>query len=318
MKPMNSSHASAALEIRHLRLVRAVAAEGSVTRAARQLHLTQSAVSHQLVDLERALGTRLFDRVSRKMVLTSAGARLLAGSERVLRDLTTLERDLRSMGEDARVPLRVTTGCYTAYRWLPGVLGRFSDAFPRVDVTIVLEATRRVPEAFAADEVDFAITAEPPRDDALEITPLVKSDVVVVGRPDHPAFGGSERGVTWSALRGTRILVPDLSAYLSNRIDRAIRGDDPHAPPVRFQFIPLTEALLDLAQAGAGVALMDAWVVEPLVARAGKKALVARPLIPAVVRPFCAVYRRSNPRHLPLAELARAVQKESRAKVKSR
>src|SRR5262245_30515671 len=100
------------LEVRHLRLVQAVADEQSVTRAAGRLHLSQSAVSHQLLDLERDLGTRLFDRIGKRMVPTPAGARVLSYAERLLGELSTLERDIVELQRDVRVPLRITTSCY--------------------------------------------------------------------------------------------------------------------------------------------------------------------------------------------------------------
>src|SRR4051794_40649092 len=150
---MQIMHASCRLEIKHLRLVQAIAAEGTVTRAAGRLHLSQSAVSHQLVDLERDLSTRLFDRIGKRMIPTRAGSRVLASAERLLDELTSLERDLTEDGREARIPLRVTASCYTSYEWLPAALVHFAEAHPRVDITIVLEATRRGMEALAADEV---------------------------------------------------------------------------------------------------------------------------------------------------------------------
>ena len=75
------------LEIRHLRLVSAVANVGSLTRAGDQLHLTQSALSHQLRDIESRLGAALFLRVGKRLVLTPAGERLLASARDVLERL---------------------------------------------------------------------------------------------------------------------------------------------------------------------------------------------------------------------------------------
>src|ERR1700686_1824027 len=88
---------SVKLEIRHLRLLAAVADSGSVTEAGKCLHLTQSARSHQLRDAEEKLGTALFLRLGRKMVLTPAGERLIACARRVLDELSNTEVQIEGL-----------------------------------------------------------------------------------------------------------------------------------------------------------------------------------------------------------------------------
>src|SRR6266852_7381546 len=95
------------LEIRHLRLVSAVADVGSLTRAGDQLHLTQSALSHQLRDIETRLGAALFLRVGKRLVLTPAGERLLASARDVLERLRQAEDDIRQMGKEHAGVLRL-------------------------------------------------------------------------------------------------------------------------------------------------------------------------------------------------------------------
>lgn len=307
------------LEVRHLRLVRAIAVERSVTKAAASLHFSQSAASHQLVELEKRLGVRLFDRIGKRMVLTTEGARLLELSERVLAELATVERDLARARRDGRTPLRVTTSCYTSYRWLPAALMHFADRHPRVDVTIVLEATRRATEALVADEVDFAVTLDPPRDPGFTSKLVVSSPLVVLASPTHLVMtrrDPARPSIPWRDLRGATVLLPDPHAANFAAIESAVRGDwertsgERLARPVRFQTIPLTEALIELATAGTGVALEDAWVAAPQVA-AARGALVAVPIRPQYLRTFYASFRKRNPRGLPLEELAALVARES-------
>src|SRR3954463_1497751 len=119
------------LEIRHLRLVAAVADVGSLTRAGDQLHLTQSALSHQLRDIESRLGAALFLRVGKRLVLTPAGERLLASATDVLARLERTEQDIREMGRDRAGSLRITTECYTCYHWLPPPLLAHPPQLPR-------------------------------------------------------------------------------------------------------------------------------------------------------------------------------------------
>src|SRR5262252_10360059 len=94
------------LEIRHLQLVAAVADVGSLTRAGDRLHLTQSALSHQLRDIESRLGTPLFLRVGKRLVLTPAGERLLVSARDVLERLERAEREIRQMGKERAGVLR--------------------------------------------------------------------------------------------------------------------------------------------------------------------------------------------------------------------
>src|SRR6202163_2585876 len=110
---MNYTHVnmSPKLEVRHLKLLVTVAEEGSVTRAGLRLHLTQSALSHQLRDAEERLRTRLFDRIGKRMVLTPAGKRLLASARAVLEELDGAEREIRQGSGCLREVLRFTTQC---------------------------------------------------------------------------------------------------------------------------------------------------------------------------------------------------------------
>lgn len=301
------------LEVRHLRLVQAVAAEANVTRAAGRLHLSQSAVSHQLLDLERDLGARLFDRVGKKMVPTAAGARLVDAASRLLAELSGIERDVLGMREGARVPLRVASSCYTSYHWLPTALTRFGREHPRVDIAVVLDATRRVEEALANDEVDLAIVNEAPRDEAWAKLPIVTSEFVALVSPKHPAVADQRKktpSLRWSDLRGRTILVPDISDKLLARLESAVReswhaeSGERLATPFDLRKVPITEALVELARGGHGIAVMDRWTVEPYV----RKDLLAVPILPRGKRTFHAVWRKANPRGLPIEELVAIIE----------
>src|SRR6476646_10252520 len=97
------------IDVRHLRLIAAVAEVGSLTRAGDRLHLTQSALSHQLRDIESRLGAALFLRVGKRLVLTPAGERLLATARDVLGRLDETETAIREVGKDGAGLLRLTT-----------------------------------------------------------------------------------------------------------------------------------------------------------------------------------------------------------------
>src|SRR5580765_2340331 len=106
------------LEIRHLKLLAAVAEEESVTAAGKRLHLTQSALSHQLRDAEEKLGTPLFLRLGKRMALTAAGKKVLDVARRILKDLKEVESQVLGLNGDSHSVIRLSTECYTCYHWL--------------------------------------------------------------------------------------------------------------------------------------------------------------------------------------------------------
>ena len=135
------------LELRHLKLVEAIAVEGAMTRAAARLNITQSALSHQLAGLEEGLGVSLFRRVPRGVILTEAGEKLLDCARLVLPTVREARELVAAADSKAQGTLRISTECYTCYHWLPSRLKTFQESFPHMEVEIVVEATRRPIEA---------------------------------------------------------------------------------------------------------------------------------------------------------------------------
>src|SRR5262245_23486087 len=166
------------LEIRHLRLVEAIAEEESVTGAGVRLHLTQSALSHQLRDIETRLGTPLFLRLNKRMLLTPAGERLLTSARDVLDRLRRAEDEIRRSAADGGGLLRLAVECYTCYHWLPPVLSMrsFREKYRRVEVRIVAEATRQPLEWLLQGKLDLAVVSSPARDRRLVRRPLFQDE----------------------------------------------------------------------------------------------------------------------------------------------
>src|SRR5215813_8362246 len=160
-----------ALDTRHLRLLHAIVAEGGVSAAARKLHLTQPALSHQLRAAEDELGVRLFDRINKKMVLTPTGRRLLDRSRPILQELDAAEKELR-LSPSAPPAIRISTECYTCYHWLPARLQLFRETLPDADVQIVVEATHHPLPVLLEGRLDIALVANPRKHCRLEFRSL--------------------------------------------------------------------------------------------------------------------------------------------------
>jgi LysR family transcriptional regulator for metE and metH len=258
------------LEVRHLRLVSAIADTGSLTRAGDRLHLTQSALSHQLRDIESRLEAALFLRVGKRLVLTPAGERLLLSARDVLTRLQQTELEIRQMGKERGGVLRITTECYTCYHWLPPILTHYRRQFPRVEVRIDVHATSRPIEMLLAGTIDLALVSSRVRDRRLVVRPVFEDEQIVIASPSHPFAGKTH--VRVADMQGQTLFLypPKEDSRVLNEILLPAG-----AAPSRVEEVQLTEAIVELVRAGLGVSVLARWAVQPLVA-SGR--LVARPL----------------------------------------
>ena len=295
------------LEVRHLRLVRAIAEEGGPTRAASRLHLTQSAVSHQLAELEGRLGVALFTRVRRQLKLTPAGARLVESARVLLADLARVERELHDAGTRKREVLRIAVECFTSYHWLPPIVAGLAAEYPHVEVRIVLDATREPVAALLRGTLELALVSSPVRDGGLVSEPLFDDEWTVILAPAHPLAG---RPFISAAELGSETLFAHAAPRSDvERLRELIAAE--HAPMPHVTPVPLTDALVELVKAGLGVAIVSRWAVAPWIARGE---IVARRLTrTGLEEKWSAVYRRDAEGRLPLARFSALLRASSKS-----
>lgn len=269
--------ASVCLDIRELRIAVALAVAGSTAKAALALHLTQPAVSRALLGAEDKLRTKLFDRTPRGLVATPAGAELVAGATRLLADLADLERRVCSPPQRA-APLRVVCQCYTAYHWLPSTLRSLRESFPAFDVDVAVDHTVDPEAALADGSVDVALlTTARAAGAGVRHARLFEDEIVFVLAASHPL--AARRALTLADLREQTLLTsrtpPEEAAwFMRNAFGRA-------RPRLRFERLPLTEAIVDFTRAGFGIAVMSEWIASPHLARGDlvAKRLASGPLM---------------------------------------
>ncbi len=275
------------LDVKHLRLVRAVAEQGTVTRAAASLFLTQSALSHQLLTLEKRVGAPLFLREGKRMTPTAAGRRLLASAERILADLASLEDELRRVASGRDVRIRLSTECYTTYAWLPRAMEEFTREHPSVEIQIAADAAPVAIQALLDGRLDVAIAFNAAMDPRLESVPLFEDELVALMRPDHrlasrpylvPPDFAAENLLVYSVL--------ELSTFYLTVLEPAcIR-------PRRVSTAHLTEAMVEMARAGMGIPVLARWAVADQIGRG----LVAVPITETGVRRhWRGVFRKGDP-----------------------
>jgi LysR family transcriptional regulator, regulator for metE and metH len=256
------------LDIKSLQLVLAIHDERGVTRAGERLGVTQSALSHQLREIEDRLRTPLFLRIKKRMVITPAGETVVRLARRVLHDLAAAEEEIRNLGNGTRGVIRLSTQCYTCYHWLPAILRKFGRRYPDVEVRIDVGATRQALRALLDGRLDVAIVNTDPRDAAVELTPLFEDEMLLVVPDDHSlARSASVR----PAQIANEHLLLHTSAEDSGFVQSVLAPAG--AVPERCSQVELTEAIVELVRAGMGVTVMADWAVRGYQRRGGIRAI---------------------------------------------
>jgi len=257
------------LDSRHLRLVAEVARAESVTRAADRLNVTQSAVSHQLRDIEERLGTPLFIRSGRRMLLTAAGTHLVGAADRVLGEIARAEATVGRLARSQAGEFRVCTQCHTGYHWIPPLLEVLRRRFPDIEVRIAAEHTMRALDALLDAKLDLAIINTNPRDKRIRVRPLFEDEHAAIVPPSHPwtkrAF------VSPQELANERLFLYSRSIEDSYLVQQVMRPAG--VEPRQVTFLQLTEAIVEMVKAGMGVSVLPTWSIAPALAAGAVRAV---------------------------------------------
>ena len=245
------------MEIRHLQMVKEVATQGNLTKAADRLFLTQSALSHQLKEIEGYFNTQLFIRDKKHMLLTPAGEVVLQAAEKILQEVTKTRAKVRCLTDKEAGEVRLCTQCYTSYHWLAGFLREFGGIYPKVDVKVELEAaTHFADQHLLNNTIDVAIT-EGDKNPKFTYTPLFQDEFVAIVAPDHPWAG--RRWVEIDEFADQNYIMYNIPDEESSNFMMLFK----HRRPPKVYKITLTEAILEMVKAGLGVAVLPNWVVRP-------------------------------------------------------
>lgn len=171
-----------------LQVFAAVARHLSFTAAARELHLTQPAVTMQVKELERICGAPLFERMGRRIYLTEAGRNVAAGAAGVAEALRETQEKLDALHGLKKGLLKLGT-VSTAKYFAPALIAAFTDIHPGVTVRFSVGNREEVVGLLAGNEVDLAIMGRPPREIETVAEPFAKHPLIVIAAPSHPLAG---------------------------------------------------------------------------------------------------------------------------------
>jgi len=288
------------MTLEQLAIFIAVAEREHLTRAADAIHLTPSAVSSAIKNLEQHYGVELFHRVGRRIELTDTGRIFLTEARETLARARSAELVLAELGGLMRGTLSVYASQTIASYWLPPRLMRFRAAFPRIELTLTLGNTRTVASAVVSGQADLGFVEGELDEPALAASAVDQDQLTILVAPGHP--WAKARSIGPQSFGETNWIMRELGSGTRSVFEKALAGLGvaPDSLPIAL-VMPSNEAILSALAGGQCAA-----AISRLAARSHIDAghLVAIDL-PLGSRTFLSLHHRERHRSKAALELAR-------------
>ncbi|MFA0076632.1 LysR substrate-binding domain-containing protein [Vibrio artabrorum] len=275
------------IELKHLRTLTTLRDSGSLTATATSLHLTQSALSHQLKDLEARIGGQLFLRKTRPVKFTSEGEILLKLADEIQPKVAKAENELASLKEDVNGRLHMAIECHSCFQWLMPALKEYQVAWPTVTLDFSSGFGFEPLPALMAGELDLVITSDIQPRSEVHYEPLFDFEMRLITAINSP-------------LAEKQIIEPqDLSdiTMLSYPVQKQRLDVVKHflqpagVDPKKWKQADNTLMLVQMVSAGLGVAALPNWAISEF----SRQGLIAsKPLGKGLSRRLFAAVRNSE------------------------
>jgi DNA-binding transcriptional LysR family regulator len=283
------------LTLRQLEIFCAVAQAGSTVAAAQAVSLSQSATSAALQQLELALGSQLFERVGKRLVLNDAGRALLPQALDMLEQARAIEQAFSLKGSGLPVRLRLAASTTIGSYVLPPVLAAFARSHPQVAVDLQIANTAEVAEAVQALEVDLGLIEGTSHWQGMEVQPWLRDELVIVCAPQDPlALQAVQKSVGAAALRQARWLLREPGSGTREMVEHALLPRLHQLPAAAT--LGSSEAIARCVAQGLGISCLPRVLVQPLV-DAGELQVLPT-VLPRMQRHF-SLLQRAGKRHSP-------------------
>lgn len=245
------------IEIKHLRTLSTLNNTGSLVEAARQLHLTQSALSHQLKELEGRLNCSLFVRKSRPIRFTVAGLRLLELADSVLPEVSSAERDLSRFVSGDAGRLHMAVECHSCFQWLMPAIDGFRDSWPEVELDFSSGFSFLPLPALKRGNLDLVVTADPQPIEGICYIPLFSYQPMLALSRHHRLANKTfiePEELAQETLITYPVEIERLDIFNQFLIPAGVS-------PAKIRHADMTLMMLQLVASGRGVAGLPNWAL---------------------------------------------------------
>ena len=213
------------IEFRHLRTFLVLAQVANFSETGRQLGLSQSAVSRHTRGLEEMLGVRLFERLGRRAMLTSAGQALRKRLQTLMREAESLPRVIRDLAEGVRGDLRIGASGTAANAIVPPLLGAYRRRYPNVELALQSSNSARLLETLESGEIDLAFVGSEALPTGVSVLAEIPDEVIAIASRTH-SFAG--RRIIQEDLRSCDFIYRDLGSDTRALVEQWFQTEGVH------------------------------------------------------------------------------------------
>lgn len=246
------------MEIKYFRLIKTIADEGSIANSSEKLFLTQSALSHQLKDLETQLQFKVFIRTRNKWELTEEGAELYKLGNTVLDTIDKGFKNINQIRSGSIGNIKLSTECYSFYQGLPGFIEKMGILYPDIDVDLILEATHQPISKLLSNDIDIAIVTSKPKNDSLSSIEIFQDEIFAIAHKESAL--NKLDFIEASVFSNLHLIIHSFPLETVSVYEHFLKPNS--ITPKKITAIPLTEVALDMVNSNFGIMCMPKWALK--------------------------------------------------------
>lgn len=240
------------------RLIKTIEEEGNIANSAEKLYLTQSALSHQLRELEERLGFKVFHRTRNKWQLTDEGTELYKMGSSILKSLENGFQKIEQLRTGSAGNIKVSTECYSFYQGLSAFIQKMGLLYPEIEVDLILEATHQPISKILSNEIDIAIVTSKPSNETLSSIEIHEDEIFAIMHKENPL--NKAEFLEANDFLNTHLIIHSFPLETVSVYEHFLKPNK--IMPLKISAIPLTEVALEMVDANMGIMCMPVWALK--------------------------------------------------------
>ena len=247
------------MELKYFRLIKTIEEEGNLANSSERLFLTQSALSHQLRDLEEQLGFKVFHRTRNKWELTQEGTELYKLANKIFSTIDEGFTAIKHIKEGSKGTIKLSAECQSFFHAIPSFIQKMGMLYPQIDIDITLGATHQTISQVLSNDIDIAIVTSKPESKELSSIPVFKDEIFAIMHREH-ALCDLEY-LDAGHFSDVHLLINSFPIEGVAVYELFLKPNKIH--PIKISAIPFTEITLSMIQANMGIMCAPKWQLAP-------------------------------------------------------